>query len=85
MANIQVWILSGVLGVALLILGFLSKNWFNNIAAKLESIVNVLNEIKLALTVHDKDIEFIKKDIVRIDERMNSHGERIHKLEIEQK
>lgn len=81
MAATQIWILSGVLGIVLVVLGFLSKNWFNNIASKLESIVAVLNDIKISLTSHAKDIEYIKAEHTKIHERLNSHSERIHELE----
>lgn len=81
MEHLQIWVLSGVLGLALVIVGFLSKNWFNTIAEKLEKIIDALNLINVSLTSHTKDIEYLKQEQARIHERLNAHGERLHELE----
>lgn len=81
MVTVQTWVLGGALVVAATILAFLSKSWFNNISNKLESIVSVLNDIKIALNSHDKDIEYMKGDMQKMNDRLNSHGDRIHELE----
>lgn len=67
-------ILLGVLTLLVAIVGFLLRHSFDNIINKLESLVKAVNDLKLVMTSHEKDIEHIK-------ERLQSHSERLHDLE----
>lgn len=79
--DIKIWILLGIVSICGVIIGFVGKQWYNMIAAKMDKIFDVLSDIKQALVSHEKDIEYI---ISRQDEMhgtLTEHGKRLGDLE----
>ncbi len=83
MSNIetQVWVLAGGLGVLLTVCGFLIAYWFKYVGTKLDLLISGQSRIEIDLVKQQKDIEYIRAEQLKMNDRFNLHGTRIQALE----
>jgi chromosome segregation ATPase len=66
-----IWILTGLVGVLIMGLWFSIKTWIKRINIRMDEIMNQLNIIS------KQNVGF-EKDIMRMDNTLNSHDKRMH-------
>ncbi|MBX6361254.1 MAG: hypothetical protein IRZ03_14380 [Acidobacterium ailaaui] len=81
----QALTISAVLGITLVVLGFLLKSWFNQIINRLDELVEEIKQLNHIKTVHDQQIKFLQENQMNMQNRLNDHGKRIRDLELKQR
>lgn len=74
--------ISSVFTIALIVIGFLLKTWFNQIIKRLDELVEEIKNLNQTKTIHDQQIKYLHEGQVHIHERLNDHSKRIRDLEL---
>lgn len=80
--EIKVWILTSVLAIVVVVMGFLLKMWFRQIITRLDELVEEMKGISQVAAVQEQQIKNINDQIGESRQRLNNHSERIRNLEI---
>jgi len=82
--DIQVWILTGLVG-SLLILGWWSaRNWITTISEKIDQLITAVQKQSESNIKQAVEINNLTKRVDTADNRLNDHSKRIKNIEIKQ-
>jgi hypothetical protein len=79
--EIKVWVLVGVAGAMMTVLGFVVKLVTDQVIKRLDDIVLELKQMTRATTIHGQEIKGLQEQEAMIHRRLNEHADRIHALE----
>ncbi len=77
MENVQVWVLSGVLGVVVMVFSVLFKNWVSN----QEKLVSAINKLEIAITQQSEQLKTLIQSTSEHARELKDLDRRVVKLE----
>lgn len=81
MVEIKVWVLTGVVVISSSIIGYIVSKGVSVIVALLSSIRDEIAQLNMNQVADRKDIEYLKHNDQRQDDRLDKHEERISNVE----
>lgn len=81
-ATTQIWILTGLTGALVLIVGYLLKTAITEILSKLQDIVEEIKQLNKITSAQETSIKYLQEMHLDFATRLNSHTERLFRLEL---